>query len=66
MKRLTRLAVGAGAALGLSAWLAPAAGAEGLPHWPQFPEGAATSSSSRPTTRRGTRSWPTTAPTTAP
>jgi len=41
MKRLTRLAVGAGAVLGLSAWLAPAAGAEGLPHWPQFPEGAA-------------------------
>jgi len=41
MKRLTRLAVGAGAVLGLSAWLAPAAGAEGLPHWPYFPEGAA-------------------------
>jgi 6-phosphogluconolactonase (cycloisomerase 2 family) len=32
MKRLTRLAVGAGAVLGLSAWIAPvAAGAQGLP-----------------------------------
>ena len=37
MKRLTRLAVGAGAALGLSAWVAPvAAGAEGLPQGPPF------------------------------
>lgn len=31
MKRLTRVALGAGAVLGLSAWIAPAAGAEALP-----------------------------------
>lgn len=31
MKRLTRLALGAGAVLGLSTWLAPGAGAEGPP-----------------------------------
>ena len=35
MRRLTRLAIGAGAVLGLSAWVAPfAAGAEGLPPGP--------------------------------
>ena len=38
MKRLTRAAVGAGAVLGLSAWLAPVAGAEGLP-WGQSGQG---------------------------
>ncbi len=36
MRRLTRLALGAGAVLGLSAWVAPVAGAEGLPPGPHF------------------------------
>src|SRR5580704_8809969 len=36
MRRFTRLALGAGAALGLSAWVAPVAGAEGLPQGPHF------------------------------
>ena len=42
MKRFIRLAVGVGAAVGLSAWVAPvAAGAEGVPHGgPFFGEGA--------------------------
>jgi len=36
MRRLTRLALGAGTALGLSAWVAPVAGAEGPPPGPHF------------------------------
>jgi len=42
MKRIIRLAVAAGAVLGLSAWVAPiAAGADGFPHGgPSFDEGA--------------------------
>jgi 6-phosphogluconolactonase (cycloisomerase 2 family) len=39
MKRLTRVAVGVGAVLGLSAWVAPVAGAEGAPPGPHFGEG---------------------------
>jgi DNA-binding beta-propeller fold protein YncE len=42
MRRLIHLAVGAGAVLGLSAWVAPvAAGAEGLHHGRQFDHGDA-------------------------
>ena len=36
MRRFTRLALGAGAALGLSAWVAPVAGAEGFATGPHF------------------------------
>ncbi len=36
MRRFTRLALGAGAALGLSAWVAPVAGAEGFAPGPHF------------------------------
>jgi len=36
MRRFTRLALGAGAALGLSAWVAPVAGADGLSPGPNF------------------------------
>ena len=36
MRRLTRVALGAGAVLGLSAWVAPVAGAEGFPSGPNF------------------------------
>ena len=36
MRRFTRLALGAGAALGLSAWVAPVAGAEGFPPGSHF------------------------------
>jgi 6-phosphogluconolactonase (cycloisomerase 2 family) len=39
MKRLTRVALGAGAVLGLSAWVAPVAGAEGFPPGSHFGEG---------------------------
>ena len=39
MRRFTRLALGAGAVLGLSAWVAPVAGAEGLPPGSHFGEG---------------------------
>jgi len=39
MRRLTRVAVGAGAVLGLSAWIAPVAGAEGFPPGSHFGEG---------------------------
>lgn len=39
MRRLTRLALGAGAVLGLSAWVAPVAGAEGFPPGPHFGNG---------------------------
>ena len=39
MRRFTRLALGAGAALGLSVWVAPVAGAEGPPAGPHFEGG---------------------------
>ena len=39
MRRLTRVALGAGAVLGLSAWVAPVAGAEGFPPGPHLGEG---------------------------
>jgi len=66
MKRFIRLAVSAGAVLGLSALVAPlAAGAEGVPQGGPFIGGdAITPSSFRPTTPRATRSSPMTGPTT--
>jgi 6-phosphogluconolactonase (cycloisomerase 2 family) len=39
MSRLTRMALGAGAVLGLSAWVAPVAGAQGPPSGPWFGNG---------------------------
>ena len=39
MRRVTRLALGAGAVLGLAAWTAPVAGAEAAPTWAHGAEG---------------------------
>ena len=66
MKRLTRLALGAGAVLGLSAWIAPVAGAEGLPPGSHFGEGGDHAVFVQTDNTPATRSSPTTATTTAP
>ena len=66
MRRLTRLALGAGAVLGLSAWVAPCRRSRRAPARDHISEKVAiTPSSSRPTTPPATRSSPMTGPTTA-